>query len=643
MRKKLTALILCLALTAVMMSSAFAAEVTVDYEEEAVTVYASAEEEYADEIEYIREQLTARSTSFTVKITTDSKLDDTFALELFEAALEHTGEPDEGDYIAWQYGDVYVDVSNSFTESNGVRTYTSATFTYTVTYYTTADQEKAVDDAVAEVVEELGLTDSDKSDYEKIVAIHDYIVDNVEYDYTNLNDVSYTLKYTCYAALINGTSVCQGYGVLFYRLCLEAGIDARFVSGTYTDNDGNDEAHGWNLAAIDGTYYYVDVTIDDSLDTDIYLLAGSDTIADSYVLDADGAAIVALYNVSSSDYDPSAAAVPDDTDSDDDVLDDEETDNGTSDDEITDNGTSDDEITDNGTSDDETTDDSASDDEATDNGTSDDEATDDSSSDDTSDGEAGDTSNPNADNEDFDFTVEPEGGFRNDDDGSSGDADADTDVDADTDTDMDADADTDADIDTDADADTDADINADTDAGTDTDTDVDADTDIGADTDVDVDTDTDVNADIDADADTDADADAETDNDSASGSDSAGGSDSADNTQAADTDDTDAGTSGSDGTSADESAGGVSADSDSDADETDADTDTDADDSGSSSDADGVQADEDDSDADADSSSSETSDDAASVGDSSNLVLWMALAAIAVISLAAAALKRKFN
>ena len=148
-----------------------------------------------------------------------------------------------------------------------------------------------------------------------------------------------------------------------------------------------------------------------------------------------------------------------------------------------------------------------------------------------SDAGAGDTSNPNADDPDFDFTVEPEGGFINgDSDTGSGDADADADADADVN--ADEDADTDADVNADEDADTDADADADTESDSDAgagdtsnpnadDPDFDftvepeggfinGDSDTGSgDADVDADADADVNADEDADTDADADTESE--------------------------------------------------------------------------------------------------------------------------------------
>lgn len=65
---------------------------------------------------------------------------------------------------------------------------------------------------------------SGKNDYENTKAIYDYLCQNITYGNDNLNDDTYLLKYTAYAALINKTAVCQGYAVLLYRLLLEEGI-----------------------------------------------------------------------------------------------------------------------------------------------------------------------------------------------------------------------------------------------------------------------------------------------------------------------------------------------------------------------------------------------------------------------------------
>ena len=83
----------------------------------------------------------------------------------------------------------------------------------------------------------------------------------MEYDYTNLNDDNYKLKYTAYAAMCNGTAVCQGYSNLLYRMLLEAGVDCRIISGI-----GVSGGHAWNIVRLGDLYYNVDATWDSNYD-----------------------------------------------------------------------------------------------------------------------------------------------------------------------------------------------------------------------------------------------------------------------------------------------------------------------------------------------------------------------------------------
>ncbi|MBQ9166323.1 MAG: transglutaminase domain-containing protein, partial [Oscillospiraceae bacterium] len=143
-----------------------------------------------------------------------------FLTETSDAAVAHTGEPTEGDYLKFQFAGIKC--ASSGYVSGGTYYYP---MTYTVTYYDTAQQEAEMDKAVGTLLNSLNL--SGASDYEKIKGVYDYICANVTYDYDNLEDEDYKLKYTGYAALVNKTAVCQGYAVLFYRLMLELGVDAR--------------------------------------------------------------------------------------------------------------------------------------------------------------------------------------------------------------------------------------------------------------------------------------------------------------------------------------------------------------------------------------------------------------------------------
>lgn len=196
---------------------------------------------------YIRWGMKERREEIALIYQSDTQLDGRKVIPmLINTALAHTGDPTEGDYLHWQYAGWKAGFTNGGT---------SLTIRYTLSYYTTPAQEAEMDAAVARTLAELDL--AEKTDYEKIRAIYDFVCDTVTYDYENLSDGSYKLKYTAYAALINGTAVCQGYAVLMYRLLLEAGVDCRVITGT-----GNGGPHAWNIVRLGDVYYNLDATWD---------------------------------------------------------------------------------------------------------------------------------------------------------------------------------------------------------------------------------------------------------------------------------------------------------------------------------------------------------------------------------------------
>ena len=130
------------------------------------------------------------------------------------------------------------------------------TVTITPQYDLTLEQYEMLENEIDRVLDSLDL--DGKSEYQKVRVIHDYICDNVNYDY------SYS-KYSAYDALITGESVCQGYANLFYLMCDDAGLNARLVTGI-----GNGGGHAWNIVEIDGGYYNIDTTWDGQSDTTRY-------------------------------------------------------------------------------------------------------------------------------------------------------------------------------------------------------------------------------------------------------------------------------------------------------------------------------------------------------------------------------------
>lgn len=233
---------------------------------------------------YMLNRVTTFSLSFRTKYTPHSLDIDTirgYTDEFFEYATKHTGVGNEGDYLRWSYGSWSSGVE--CTISKGTITYL---FNYTLTYYTTAAQEKKLADKLKQVLRSLEL--DGKTEYQKVFLLYDYICQHVTYDTNHMNaGQGYPLQFTAYAALLKGSAVCQGYSTLFYRMALEAGVEARILSSQSLN-------HAWNLARVNGAFYELDTTWDVLLEEEEYAyflrstsefghkLNGVDVIPDEY-------------------------------------------------------------------------------------------------------------------------------------------------------------------------------------------------------------------------------------------------------------------------------------------------------------------------------------------------------------------------
>lgn len=220
---------------------------------------------YDEAINYAREQLAVRAPQFVIQFPYVEGLEKMSSDDIYADCWEHTGDPKEGDYIKYQIDTIGLSRSLSDTTMTfyfGYGVQDGMLVDSPVKYYSDAAQEAAVDSAVAELKVTLGL-DKMTKEYDKIVAIYNWMCENIEYDNDNLNDDSYKLKYTAYAALVGKKSVCQGYANLFYRMMLEIGVDARIISGYGVDlTSGTGEEHAWNIVGPSNRdyYYYIDAT-----------------------------------------------------------------------------------------------------------------------------------------------------------------------------------------------------------------------------------------------------------------------------------------------------------------------------------------------------------------------------------------------
>ncbi len=90
------------------------------------------------------------------------------------------------------------------------------------------------------------------NDYGKELYVHDTLLDRVEYDlYAPLNQ-------NAYSALVNGRTVCAGYARAYQYLMQQLGIPCYYCTGYAGEN------HAWNIIRLEGDYYNVDTTWDDT-------------------------------------------------------------------------------------------------------------------------------------------------------------------------------------------------------------------------------------------------------------------------------------------------------------------------------------------------------------------------------------------
>ena len=127
------------------------------------------------------------------------------------------------------------------------------------TVYTNAysnDDIAAINEIVDKVIKE--KLNNNMPTREKIKIIHDYIIDNAEYDklkYENKNDTTYKSN-TAYGVLVQGYGTCNGYADAMAIFLDKLNIINYKISNS---------EHIWNLVYLDGKWYHLDLTWDDPI------------------------------------------------------------------------------------------------------------------------------------------------------------------------------------------------------------------------------------------------------------------------------------------------------------------------------------------------------------------------------------------
>lgn len=100
------------------------------------------------------------------------------------------------------------------------------------------------------------------SDYDKILAVHDYIVNNTYYDdvvSTDSNAINEAKANSAYGVLFNGKAICSGYSDTLAIFLTRLGFNNYKISSDF---------HIWNLVYYNGEWKHIDATWDDPVTVD---------------------------------------------------------------------------------------------------------------------------------------------------------------------------------------------------------------------------------------------------------------------------------------------------------------------------------------------------------------------------------------
>jgi len=105
------------------------------------------------------------------------------------------------------------------------------------------------------------ICDDEMTDFEKVKAIYEWIIVNVNYDnyvaYGTMTERSHKYEAFYLEGVLNGSAVCDGMSKAFSVMCAIEGIDCVRVTGRRA---GETDGHAWNKVQIMGDWYLTDAT-----------------------------------------------------------------------------------------------------------------------------------------------------------------------------------------------------------------------------------------------------------------------------------------------------------------------------------------------------------------------------------------------
>ena len=118
------------------------------------------------------------------------------------------------------------------------------------------EHRQAIDSRMARLVRPL----QGKSQQEKLVAIHDFILENVRYD-----KLQKSYSHEIIGPLTQGVGVCEGMAKTVKVLCDALGLECIVALSHHNPDRGVKYRHAWNTVKVEGKWYHLDATFDNSL------------------------------------------------------------------------------------------------------------------------------------------------------------------------------------------------------------------------------------------------------------------------------------------------------------------------------------------------------------------------------------------
>jgi hypothetical protein len=162
------------------------------------------------------------------------------------------------------------DLVHAYNDINSINySYTSTLLNVTIGREYSIEEINLIDQEIDLIIH--SIIDESMTDYEKILTVHDYIINNTVYDSECFDDINQCDNdHTAIGVLFDGFAVCEGYSHTVDIMLRALQIPTFRLSSL---------SHQWSAVYYDGGWYHLDATWDDPV-----TMNGSNVLRDNFFL-----------------------------------------------------------------------------------------------------------------------------------------------------------------------------------------------------------------------------------------------------------------------------------------------------------------------------------------------------------------------